>query len=176
MADQLLTSRWAWKFSLDTVLAWSGRDPTLTGRTLLWHEVWELVRERPLLGYGYGAFWAESSEPASLLWEAIGWAVPTAHNGYLELLLELGVVGLTLFVLSVSTTIFGILARIRLIERALLLSCCAVISFVLIYNVVESTLLEQHDILSFLYVWAVAAARGGDIGAWRAPTAERLSS
>lgn len=161
--------------SADTVLAWSGRDPTLTGRTLIWREAWELVVQRPLLGYGYGAFWVDGSEAASRLQEAVRWSTPTAHNGYLDLLLELGVVGLTLFGLSASTTIFRILARVRSIERTLLLSCCASISFVLIYNLVESAMLEQHHLLTYLYVWAAAAARRDDIVARRASLAERLS-
>jgi len=69
---------------------------TLTGRTQLWSELLTYVRIRPLLGYGFGAFWtAEHTADVSL---ALGWAVPHAHNGYLEIVLELGVVGLSLFV------------------------------------------------------------------------------
>jgi exopolysaccharide production protein ExoQ len=162
--------------SLDTVLAWSGRDPTLTGRTLIWSEAWALIEERPVLGHGYGAFWVESGEPASLLQAAVQWATPTAHSGYLDLLLQLGVVGLILFLLSACTTLFRILALVRSGDRELVLSCCAAISFVLIYNVVESDLLVQNRLLSFLYVWAAAAARNREVGVSRAPRVEALSS
>jgi O-antigen ligase len=160
--------------SVDTILVWSGRDPTLTGRTLIWQVTWELIQQRPILGYGYGAFWLEGGEPASVLQEAVRWATPTAHNGYMDLLLELGFVGLILFALSALMAILGLLAGIRHGDRALLLSCCASLAFVLLYNVAESAMLEQHHLLTFLYVWASATAR--NVGARHAGPAEWRAS
>jgi O-antigen ligase len=150
--------------SVEAVLVWSGRDPTLTGRTLIWQVTWELIQQRPILGFGYGAFWLEGNESASVLQEAVRWATPTAHNGYLDLILALGFVGLMLFALSAVTAILRLLAGIRDGDRALLLSCCASIAFVLLYNVAESAMLEQHQLLTYLYVWA-AAAGGREVAA-----------
>ncbi len=143
--------------SVEAVLVWSGRDPTLTGRTLIWQATWELIQQRPIWGFGYGAFWLEGNESASVLQEAVRWATPTAHNGYLDLILQLGFVGLILFALSAFTAILGLLAGILSADRALLLSCCASFAFVLLYNVAESAMLEQHQLLTYLYVWAAAA-------------------
>lgn len=74
-----------------------GRDPTLTGRTSLWQAVWGKVLERPLLGYGYSGFWRGWAGPSADVWLAIGWRPPHAHNGYLEIALQLGVVGIVLY-------------------------------------------------------------------------------
>src|SRR5205823_4289952 len=50
--------------------------------------------ERPWLGYGYSAFW--TSNAASNLRATYEWA-SNAHNGFLELLLELGLLGFLTF-------------------------------------------------------------------------------
>jgi O-antigen ligase len=147
--------------SAENILVWGGRDWTLTGRTLIWQETWELLQRRPLLGYGYGAFWAEDSEVASRVQEGVGWETPSAHNGYLDLLLELGVIGLAFFGLSTCTTILRMFANAWSIHWTLLLSWCALLSFVLIYNLVESAMLQQNHLLTFLYVWVATVARGG---------------
>jgi exopolysaccharide production protein ExoQ len=68
-----------------------GREPTLTGRT----EVWEAVipfNPDPLLGAGYEGFWLGHRLMA--LWMAFWWQPNQAHNGYIEVYLNLGFVGL----------------------------------------------------------------------------------
>ncbi len=68
---------------------------TLTGRTELWQVLMQHVSERPLLGYGYGGFWTPQRLTALVQHE--GWALGSAHSQYFEVLLQLGVVGLTAF-------------------------------------------------------------------------------
>ena len=66
-----------------------GRDSTLTGRTEVWHDVLPAREQQPLLGYGFGSFWTDARR---LLYD-----IPTAHNGYLDVMLELGEVGLVFY-------------------------------------------------------------------------------
>jgi exopolysaccharide production protein ExoQ len=81
---------------VDPDIMWTllGRDATLTGRTELWALVVNLISERPLLGWGYSAIWLPSEPIATAVSEYVGWAVPHAHNAWLEITLELGFVGL----------------------------------------------------------------------------------
>jgi exopolysaccharide production protein ExoQ len=77
-----------------------GKDPTLTGRTIIWSSVISSAMKRPLLGYGYNAFWAslqgESANTVLLMhWPGMAYA----ENGVLELWLELGAVGVVLYLL-----------------------------------------------------------------------------
>lgn len=77
-----------------------GKDPTLTGRTIIWSSVLSSVKKQPLFGYGYMAFWAslqgESANTVLLMhWPGMAYA----ENGVLELALELGVVGVVLYLL-----------------------------------------------------------------------------
>jgi O-antigen ligase len=69
----------------------------LTGRVELWGYIESLVRERPLLGYGYGA-------SRSILLERFPWA-GSAHSALLEVMLNLGLVGTLLIVWVVVRTL-----------------------------------------------------------------------
>jgi len=77
-----------------TIFEMLGRDRTLTGRTQIWELVVGLV-PNPLIGTGYESFWL--GERLTKIWE-IYWHHPNqAHNGYLEIYLNLGWIGLALF-------------------------------------------------------------------------------
>lgn len=78
--------------SVERILALLGRDLTLTGRISLWLILIPMALERPLLGYGYGAFWLGESGPSAAVW-AVTWDAGHAHNGYLDVWLELGLIG-----------------------------------------------------------------------------------
>jgi exopolysaccharide production protein ExoQ len=88
--------------NLDAIFELLGRDPTLTGRTELWRYAWEMVKQRPMIGYGYGAFF-ENYESATYVAAVFPWAPPSAHNGFLELLLDIGVIGLALFMVFIGS-------------------------------------------------------------------------
>jgi O-antigen ligase len=87
-----------------TVLAALGKDPTLTGRTDIWASLLRQVEERPWLGYGYAAFWVDEMGPAWYVRRDIQWDSPTAHNGWLDVLVQLGWTGLALFVAHFALT------------------------------------------------------------------------
>lgn len=84
---------WIWTTDAAAILGLLGKDPTLTGRTEIWDAVGKASGERPLLGYGYSAFWGKESVPANWIRHSTGWDVPSAHHGWLDILLELGWVG-----------------------------------------------------------------------------------
>ena len=74
------------------ILEASGRDATLTGRTGIWQTV---LSEpiNPLLGTGYASFWL--GERLQRIWAFFPRTqLIQAHNGYLEVYLNLGLVGL----------------------------------------------------------------------------------
>jgi exopolysaccharide production protein ExoQ len=77
-----------------------GRDSTLTGRTDLWKDLVNL-NDHPLLGSGFESFWA--GRRLEVLWEMYVWRPNEAHNGYLEVFLNLGWVGVTLFGVVIAT-------------------------------------------------------------------------
>ncbi|CAH0202522.1 O-antigen ligase [Pseudomonas sp. PvR086] len=73
------------------LLELTGRDPSLTDRTLIWDLLTPLIDAEFLKGYGFGAFWSSpSAEVFISRWGYIG----NAHNGYIETLLNGGIVQL----------------------------------------------------------------------------------
>ena len=81
-----------------------GKDATLSGRTEFWPQLIErLLTQRPFLGWGVNGFWQPwrgSLNPANGILNSSGFAPPTAHNGFLDLALCLGLVGILLFGIS----------------------------------------------------------------------------
>lgn len=73
-----------------------GRDATLTGRTEIWELTWNAALQRPLLGHGYLSFWQDYIGENGMLARLGMWEVAEAHNGFIEVLLSAGFVGLTL--------------------------------------------------------------------------------
>jgi O-antigen ligase len=88
-------------------LAWlleiAGRDPSLTDRTMIWELLAPFVDQQWLKGYGFGAFWASPDANAFILrWGYIG----NAHSGYMETLLNGGVIQLTALALLLGEALF----------------------------------------------------------------------
>jgi O-antigen ligase len=98
--------------SLYVVVAESqGKDPTLTGRTELWEDLLIMGQRHPLFGTGYGGFWTH--ENCAELKQRHFWGPHQAHNGYIEIWLQLGPVGLLLFALVVGQALRGLAPLFR---------------------------------------------------------------
>jgi O-antigen ligase len=82
---------------MDSVFALVGRNATLTGRIPLWQFSAGAVLQRPLLGAGWDAFWF--SREADNIRNQINWAAPHAHNGFIEVALNIGLIGMVLFLI-----------------------------------------------------------------------------
>ena len=81
--------------SIEFVVEILGRDISLSGRTDIWQGVLEMVKEKPMLGYGFFAAW-RSDQLVYVLERTFIWT-PSAHNSYIQCLVDLGIVGLVLF-------------------------------------------------------------------------------
>ena len=84
--------------NLDILFALFHRDTTLTGRVILWSHLLEIASQRFWLGHGFGAVWMLDPfrEQVRLL---VGWASQPliGDNGFIDIYLHLGIVGLVLF-------------------------------------------------------------------------------
>src|SRR6266568_1797 len=78
-----------------------GRDSSLTGRTEIWDIVLRLVHN-PLIGTGFESFWL--GDRLQTVWdEYVGTQIQEAHNGYIELYLNLGWIGVILLATLIVT-------------------------------------------------------------------------
>ncbi len=86
-----------------------GRNETLTGRTDIWHMLWNW-NINPIVGTGFEGFWlGERREAVQALYPGLN----EAHNGYLETYLNLGILGVVI-------TIAMLLAAYAKASRAVL--------------------------------------------------------
>jgi O-antigen ligase len=121
-----------------------GKDPTLTGRTDIWAAILRQAAAHPWLGFGYAAFWEKTSAPANFVRAETGWMVPSAHNGWLDMLVQLGVVGVALCA-ALLLLGYGLALRRALDDRdgdwALIY-----LSIFLITSVSESVLMQRNSL------------------------------
>ena len=90
-----------------------GRDASLTGRVPLWQAIWPEILRAPVLGYGYAGFWNAASPTVQMIWRYAGWQAPDAHSSFLDILLQLGAVGLALY----AWAFVALFARARIAGR-----------------------------------------------------------
>ena len=80
------------------------RSDDLTGRLDIWDSVWQLASERPILGWGWVSYWAPWVEPFDDLVVIDGVTYLQAHNAFIDVWLQLGLVGLGAFVALIVVT------------------------------------------------------------------------
>src|SRR5258706_4516085 len=131
-----------------------GRDLTLTGRTEVWEVVTRSILKRPLLGYGFYSFWQGMTGESAHAILATHWGFGYAHNGMLEILLQLGFVGLIVFLLSLLYAIGN--ARICLWHGGSIGTdwYIGLIVLTVLYNFDEATVVLPNELLSVLYIIA----------------------
>ncbi|MEQ9000320.1 MAG: O-antigen ligase [Coleofasciculus sp. B1-GNL1-01] len=119
------------------------KDMTLTGRTYIWREVIKAVNKHPLFGYGYEGFWQfwrGIDNPALMLRlpEFDGFMPEESHNGYLEIALEVGWIGLAIFIVSLLISIYyGVLHLTRSQDPESVLPLL-IFTYIIMTNVTES--------------------------------------
>jgi O-antigen ligase len=88
-----------------------GRDPTLTGRTDLWKAV-VAMNPNQFLGAGFESFWLGTR--LEKVWSLFGWHPNEAHNGYLEIYLNLGWIGILLYATVIVIGYRNVMRALRL--------------------------------------------------------------
>jgi O-antigen ligase len=118
-----------------------GRDATLTGRTQLWAILLPVIANRPILGYGYAAFWAGLKPEVLTVWIAAGRLVPVADNGYIDLALSLGAVGVCVLLYVFVQAFRRAIEYLKSEPGSIGLWPITYFCMFAVYNICESTLL-----------------------------------
>lgn len=92
------------RLSIFDVSNMAGREEDLTGRADVWRQIIPIVMRQPILGYGFAGFWTTNAR------EQLD--ISGSHNGYLDLILELGLIGLLLYT-------FFMVSNIRKAQRVM---------------------------------------------------------
>jgi exopolysaccharide production protein ExoQ len=93
--------------SPQTLVSLAGRNTNFTGRTPIWTAVLHWIEQRPLTGFGWGIdnVWMQGTDVMEYVSGSVKFSVSHSHNSALELLLEVGIVGLIILVVAIGTVI-----------------------------------------------------------------------
>lgn len=130
-----------------------GRDDTLTGRTETWAQLVPLAMSNPVIGCGYGSFWTSRTREQ--------FQMSHGHNGYLDLILEQGFLGLIIlsaFLVNIGVKLHKILKYNFYFSS---LGICFLLMS-LIYNTTESAFssLAEHMTAVLLLISCASLSAG----------------
>ena len=160
----------------DLIFELFGKDTTFTGRTMFWPYVIDNISKKPLLGWGFCAFWSLQNPIALQISEAIrgdNWFtfyIANAHNGLLEFLLEVGFLGTSVFIFIWLRNFTMAVKCMNDPAGQIGLSSMLVLTGILLVGVSEEVLLAAGQIWTSLFfimgfmcekkLWLARAPRG----------------
>ncbi|MBE9167456.1 O-antigen ligase family protein [Pleurocapsales cyanobacterium LEGE 06147] len=138
---------------LDLIFTALGKDPTLTGRTDIWRYTWDMIQLRPWQGYGLNAFWHGLQGPSAYVELALTVPVAYAHNGYLDMWLGIGLIGLIAFFVGLFTAATKALAWLRKTNTVEGFWPLLFLTYILLSNVAEGSITTMNN-----HLWAMYTA------------------
>jgi O-antigen ligase len=135
----------------DSLLKLMGKDPSLTGRTDLWAYVLTDIAEKPFSGWGYSAFWSPNNPAAVEISQVLKWYVPQAHNGLLEMLLNVGLVGTAFFIFLWTRNIWLALRCLCTPQKGLAISSLLSFGGIFLIGISETVLIEPLQVFTSLF-------------------------
>ncbi|HEY7752162.1 MAG TPA: O-antigen ligase family protein, partial [Ignavibacteriaceae bacterium] len=129
-----------------------GKDITFSGRTFLWEFLIDIGNDHPMLGTGYGAFWIPESERISSVHDVFTFLPGQAHNGYLDIFLASGYVGVGLLLLM----LINYFLNLRHLSKPH--PWILFIVAVFVANFQESSLLRTGHQVNFFFMFAYLLA------------------
>jgi O-antigen ligase len=148
-------------FGWTAILEALGRDPTLTGRTKLWRWAMAVNASREWLGSGYKAFWIDAN--TKYFFESFAWnqgpdgrsdsfsGPDHAHSGYVDIYLELGLVGITALAATILSAFIRLWQTLSRDSLKVGFIFAVILSFLLVYAVTAKSILRQSEDLWFLF-------------------------
>lgn len=136
-----------------TFLEVNDKDITLSGRTVLWSSLWHFIQQRPILGYGYGSFFSSLSRETNLLWQAHDWSPVHSHNGYIQLWISLGIVGLSVFAFGYVNCLLNSLFRYLTSKNLKMLWIFLFLMYTVFLNFTEVSFFSSNSI-----IWIISLA------------------
>ena len=125
-----------------------GRNSTLTGRTQVWERALELITH-PICGSGYESFWL-GQRLATM--SEVQPGINQAHNGYLEIFLNLGWCGIALLAILIASGYRNVIAAFRLHQDGGLLKI-ALFAVAISYNFTEAGF-KMMNPMWIAFLWA----------------------
>ncbi|MBW3575161.1 MAG: O-antigen ligase family protein [Actinobacteria bacterium] len=139
-----------------------GRDATFTGRTAVWAAAGDSIADRAVLGHGFAGFWVAGYPPAMRVAAVAHFpGISQGHNGFIDILLQLGLLGLAAIGASIVLSGRRLWHRLRNDGDRTAAAMGAVLVFVLFTNLTESSFQQHSFFMMVLVAVSASAARPG---------------
>jgi O-antigen ligase len=131
----------------DSIIILLGRRPDLTTRVPMWEDLLSMVKN-PIIGFGYESFWLGGR----LQYMIEHWGIDChAHNGYLEMYLNLGIVGLVFILLWIVSGLKNVNRHLASDYPAAMLRLCFIV-VVILYNYTEATFFGPSTLWMLFFI------------------------
>lgn len=129
------------------------KDITLTGRTYLWHLIWNEIENSFWLGHGYNGFWTSLNKSCLLIRYKFGADVTHAHSGILGLWLDLGLIGVLSFITLIIQLFYRLYFWVRndASKKTYIFPFVFIVAFITI-NTTESMILVRNYFFWIIFV------------------------
>ncbi len=140
----------------DQIATLFARDDAFTGRVQIWRTLMAYAGDN-WLGAGYGSFWNVGLESPIYRYTK-SWVsqIYTGHNGYLDLLVQIGPAGLALAVTMTFVVPFVRLFSASPISQGQGALLVAILTFCAGHNLTESSLYDRDSMLQVILMTTVA--------------------
>lgn len=128
-----------------------GKDSTFTGRTHLWSDILSEANKHLIAGGGFGGFWVVDSPAVLTLYQDYPWLPRQAHMGYLDVLNDTGLVGLSLLVVM-SGVFFYHANKLKHVQIWVLL-----FMMVIFVNFQETTFFKPKKLIFLTFIFSYLA-------------------
>ena len=133
----------------------AGRSSDLTGRTEVWEQTWQLIKQRPATGWGYGTLWQPTDESIWIQqqYTDFTWVVYHAHNGLLQLASEIGLPLTAVAVLFIiQQSIEAVYCQHKKPNAATLFTVGYLVAFI-VSNYSEARFMQSRELF---WIWFIA--------------------
>lgn len=129
------------------------KDPGLNGRVDVWTAALPYIPQRFWFGWGYMGFWRgwQGEEHAKILRTIATWEPPDGHQGFMDLVIDLGVVGAFLFSLGFFYSFSKAIKFIRSFSSAEGVWPLGFMTYYIIMNLTQTQLMPAYTIYWVLY-------------------------
>ncbi len=147
--------------NFQAVTEFMGKNVTLSGRTQIWSIAASYGLKNPWLGYGYRSFWVgRDGKYSEEICEILGYMCPHGHNSLLDIWLEIGIIGVILFLATYIIGFWYTLQRIRGSVDTIGLWYISFLIYILLMSGLSSTVaMAQNNITWVVYVATLYYAR-----------------
>jgi O-antigen ligase len=142
-------------FYIDDVSEWLLNPDSLTGRTVIWQFMCKYASDHSVLGAGFGSFW-NIGDASPINDMTNGWVskLTQGHNGYLDVLVQLGTLGVTLCFAALFVIPLWRLTTQPQADSATSTLAVSIIFFAAAHNLTETSVLDRDSLVWIFLVLA----------------------